>query len=96
MERKGKDSLAGTIVKTRHAMTGISPCVRITSVKQGAVMAKMAISDMLAQSKKNSKKKQKKGSAKGQVALRKEYIQLGCVSQDSQPRKSILRKAGKL
>ena len=41
-------------------------------------------------------KKSKKGGAKGSVALLKESIQLGCVSQDSHPRKSILRKEGKL
>ena len=33
--------------------------------------------------------KSKKGGAKGPVALLKESIQLGCVSQDSYPRKSI-------
>ena len=35
-------------------------------------------------------KKSKKGGAKGSVALLKESTQLGCVSQDSYPRKSIL------
>ena len=35
-------------------------------------------------------KKSKKGGAKGSVAKVKESIQLGCVSQDSYPRKSIL------
>ena len=34
------------------------------------------------------------GGAKGSVALLKEFFQLGCASQDSHPRKSILRKAG--
>ena len=41
-------------------------------------------------------KKSKKGGAKGSVALLKESIQLGCVSQDSHPRKSILRKKRKI
>ena len=41
-------------------------------------------------------KKSKKGGAKGPVAILKESIQLGCVSQDSHPRKSILREPGKL
>ena len=36
--------------------------------------------------------KAKKGGAKGSVASLKEYIQLGCVSQDSQPRRSVLRQ----
>ena len=34
-------------------------------------------------------KKSKKGGAKGSVAILKESFQLGCVSQDSYPRKSI-------
>ena len=33
-------------------------------------------------------KKSKKGGAKGSVALLKESTQLGCVSQDSYPKKS--------
>ena len=41
-------------------------------------------------------KKSKKGGAKGSLALLKESIQLGCVSQESHPRKSILRKEGRL
>ena len=41
-------------------------------------------------------KKSKKGAAKGSVAILKEYIQVGCVSQDSYPRKSILHKSGML
>ena len=40
--------------------------------------------------------KSKKGCAKGSVARLKESIQLGCVSQDSSPRKFILREPGKL
>ena len=41
-------------------------------------------------------KKSKKGGAKGSVALLKESFQVGCVSQDSHPRKSIPRKEGRL
>ena len=41
-------------------------------------------------------KKSKKGGAKGSVALLKESTQLGCVSQDSYPRKSIPSEEGKL
>ena len=41
-------------------------------------------------------KKSKKGGAQGAVALEKESTQLGCVSQDSCPRKSFLRGKGKL
>ena len=41
-------------------------------------------------------KKSKKGGAKGSVAILKDSIQLGCVSQDSYPKKSFLREPGKL
>ena len=41
-------------------------------------------------------KKSKKSGVKGPVDLLKESIQMGCVSQDSQPKNSILRKEGKL
>ena len=40
--------------------------------------------------------KSKKSGGKGSVALLKESIQLVCVSQDSHPKKSILRAVGKL
>ena len=40
----------------------------------------------------NSNKKSKKGGAKGSVATSKESFQLGCVSQDSCPRRSIPRE----
>ena len=43
-----------------------------------------------------SSKKSKKGGAKGSVAIMKESAQLGCVSQDSYPRKYILCGKGKL
>ena len=41
-------------------------------------------------------KKSKKGGAKGSAAILKEFLQLGCASQDSYPRKSILREPGML
>ena len=37
-------------------------------------------------------KKSKKGGAKGSVASVKESTQLGCVSQDSHPRKPVQRE----
>ena len=40
-------------------------------------------------------RRSKKGGAKGSVATLKESLQLGCVSQDSYPRKSILREPGR-
>ena len=41
-------------------------------------------------------KKSQKGGAKGSVAMLNESTQFGCVSQDSYPRKSILREPGML
>ena len=41
-------------------------------------------------------KNSKKGGAKGSVAILRESVQLGCVSQDSYPRKSIRREPGRL
>ena len=41
-------------------------------------------------------KKSKKGGVKGSVHFLQESIQLCCVSQDSHPRKSFVRKEGKL
>ena len=46
--------------------------------------------------RRRSPAKNKKGGAKGSVALLKECSQWGCVSQDAHRRKSILRKEGKL
>ena len=40
--------------------------------------------------------KSKKSGVRGSVALLKESIQLGCVSQDYPPKKSILREVGKV
>ena len=54
-----------------------------------------AISDMLRVEGKPNKKS-KEGGAKGSVAIMLESIQLGCVSEDSFPRKSVPREPGKL
>ena len=49
---EGADSLAKIqVVKTRHVITGILACVRITSQKQDAVVAKSAVFDMLRQNR---------------------------------------------
>ena len=75
----------------RHCVETSFECVIvivIVIVKQDAVTSRCDVFDMLSQSKMPTKKS-RKGSAKGQVALRKEYMQLGCASQDSQPRKSL-------
>ena len=54
--------------------------------KTDAHLATNALADTLAEEKPS--KKSKKGGAKGSVALLRRSIQLGCVSQDSYPRKS--------
>ena len=41
-------------------------------------------------------KKSKKKGVKGSVASLKESTQLGCVSQDSYPRKIVVRERGKI
>ena len=84
--QEGADSRADKkIVKTRHVITGILPYVRVTSQKQDAVMATSA-----------AQQRSKKCGRKGSVELLKESIQLGCVSQEPRPRKSILWKEGAL
>ena len=57
-------------------------------------MATDAISDMLRQ-KESPAKKSMKGGAKESVAILVVSMLLGCVSQDSYPRRSILREPGK-
>ena len=69
---------------------GILPCVKTASLRPDAHMEENVSSDML-RPRRRPVKSQKKGDAKGSVALLMESAQLGCVSQDSYPRKSILR-----
>ena len=59
-------------------------------------MATNVISDMLRQKESPTRSRKKGGGAKGSVAILKESVQLGCVSQDSYPRKSIPRESGML
>ena len=84
--QKGADSRAEIkIVISSHVLAGSLPNVRVTSQKQDAVMATSA-----------AQRRSKKGGRKGSVELLKESIQLGCVSQEPRPRKSILWKEGAL
>ena len=68
----------------------------LTSPRLDAHLATKAISDMLRRRRCPARSQRKVGGARGSVALLKESIQLGWVSQDSCPRKSILREQGKL
>ena len=72
--------------RTRHVIIGTLPSVLITCMKHDAHMAKSADSDML-RLMGSPAKKSKKSGGKGSVALMKKFIQLGCVSHDSHPRK---------
>ena len=81
-------------VKTRHVIFVTFPCVKTTSLGQDAHMATNAVRHVEAEEKPS--KKSKKGGAKGSVVLFKESTQLGCASQGSYRRKSILREEGKL
>ena len=74
------------IVITRRISFGIFPCVWTASLEKVVYMA-TNVEEYV-----KSNKKSKKGGAKGSVAMLKESAQLGCVSQDSYPRKSILRE----
>ena len=69
-------------------------CVNYKSEKGCTHGDKMPFSTCWCRRKPN--KKSKKGGARGSVAILKESTQLGCVSQDSYPRKSVLREPGKL
>ena len=55
---------------------------KTTSLRLDAHLGKSAIFDMLTADVMPSKKS-KKGGAKGSIALLKESVQLGCVSQNS-------------
>ena len=79
----------GESVRTRRIIVDTLPCVSITSRNQDVHVAKNADSDTL------RLMAEEKVCGKGSVALLKESIQLGCVSHDSHPTKSILRKEEK-
>ena len=73
------------IVTVRHVVLGILPFVKTTSLRLDAKLATHAIFQMLRQMRSPTESQRMKDSK-----------QLGCVSQDSHLRKSILRKEVKL
>ena len=75
------------IVKIRHVIISILPCVITTSLRPCTYSNKSWFRHVEAEEKPS--KKSKKGGSKGSIAMLKESMQLGCVSQDSHPRKSI-------
>ena len=68
---------------------------KTTSLRLDARLEEHVSSDMLLL-RRSPARKSKKGGAKGSVASLKESTLFGCVSQDSYPRKSVLRGEGKL
>ena len=77
---------------------GILPYVKITSLYRDANSAcKFGRACFFRHTEADGQpsKKSKKSDAKGSVALPKESPKLGCVSQDSYPRKPTLRESGK-
>ena len=81
--------------KKRHVNFGVFPCQNYRSESRCTCGDKCRFRHVVEAEEKPSKKS-KKGGAKGSVALLKEFTQLGCVSQDSHPKNSILREPGKL
>ena len=74
---------------------GILPCVVITSLKADAFMAIIACF-WRADGEEKPSKRSKRESTQGAVAILKHRKVQGCVSQNSDPKKSILRKAGQV
>ena len=80
--RKRARNISKEIARIRRVIISIVPNVEITNLYRDANSAS---------------KKSKKSGGGGSVALLKESVQLGCVSQDTEtPKKSILQKGEKL
>ena len=87
LQTKGAKFRAVTqIVKTRHVDFGMTGCI----------YGRRRCFFRHVEAEEKPSNKSKENGAKGSVALLKESTQLGCVSQDSYPRKSILLEKGKL
>ena len=78
---------------TRHVIAGTLPYVKVTSLRLDAHLATKAFSDVL-RLRRSPASCQRKVVRKDQLRFR-ESTQLGCVSPDSYPRKSVLREEGK-
>ena len=78
-------------VKNRYVNFGTLPCVKTTSQKKGCTHGKKCFFRHF-EAEEKPDRRSKKGGAKGKVSLLKESTQLGCTSQDSYPRQSILHE----
>ena len=81
--------------KNRRVIISIIPCVVIASRESDAFVAFVAKIDMLMVRSNLSARSRKEGT-QGAVAIPREKRVQGCVSQNSDPRNSVLRKAGEL
>ena len=81
-------------VENRRVIIGILPCVVITSLETGASMAVINCLCLHADGEEKPSKRSKSESTPGAIAILKEKKVQGWVSQNSAPKKSILRKAG--
>ena len=81
----------------RHVVTSILPYASATSLESPVVMANVADIDIL-MLRRNPAKSRRKEVLKEQLVAFLKYrkVQIGCVSQDSDPKMSILRKVGEL
>ena len=79
----------------RHVILDIIPCVMVTSLETGAFVASVAYIDML-MVRSNPVRDREKKVLKEQLLLWERKNFQGCVSQNSDPMNSILRKAGEL
>ena len=78
----------------RRVIIDILPYVKMTSMNRDANSATNIYLDTEADGQ--PRKKLKKSGGKGPVAVLKESVHLGCVSQDYSPKNLNLRKVGKL
>ena len=75
-----------------RVIIGTFPYVKITRLRLDAFMAINAIFDIVRRRKSPARSQSKVVRAQGLVDSLKESFQLGSVSQDSHPRKSVLRE----
>ena len=80
-------------VRIRLVINGILPCATMTNLNPDAYAANV---DLDTEVDWQPSEKSKKSGGKDQLPSLKESIQLGCVSQEYPPRKSILREVGQL
>ena len=89
-DRKPCSKSSNESVRTRRVVIGTFPYVKITSLRLDAYVAMIAVSDTLRRRKAQQEVTER--WCERISCLMKESMQLGCESQDSHPRKSVLRE----